>query len=44
MIFTMDCERTVFTNGYVAIADGLIDSVGKAEDCNYIADENVGGD
>jgi 5-methylthioadenosine/S-adenosylhomocysteine deaminase len=44
MIFTMDCERTVFTNGYVAITDGLIDSVGKAEDCNYIADENVGGD
>ena len=34
MVVSMDVERNVFTNGYVAITDGLIVSVGDAKRCD----------
>jgi 5-methylthioadenosine/S-adenosylhomocysteine deaminase len=43
-VISMDPERRVFLDGYVAIADGKIVAVGPTRDCNYEADEVLGGD
>ena len=43
MVVSMDVERNVFTNGYVAITDGLIVSVGDAKRCDYVGAEELGG-
>ena len=44
MVVSMDVERNVFTNGYVAITDGLIVSVGDAKRCEYVGTEELGGE
>ena len=44
MVVSMDVERNVFTNGYVAITDGIIVSVGDQQDCDYVGNEDLGGD
>ena len=44
MVVSMDVERNVFTNGYVAITDGLIVSVGDAKRCDYVGTEELGGE
>ncbi len=44
MVITMDPERNVFTNGYLAITDGRIISVGSARNCEYRGAEELGGE
>ena len=44
MVVSMDPKRNVFTNGYVAITDGLIVDVGDVEKCDYAGHEEFGGD
>ena len=44
MVVSMDIERNVFTNGYVAITDGLIVDVGDVSECDYIGQQELGGD
>ena len=44
MVVSMDINRNVFTNGYVAITDGLIVDVGDCNDCDYVGQEELGGD
>ena len=43
-LITMDADRKVYMDGYVAISNGTIVSVGKSEDCEYKGDEEFGGD
>ena len=43
-LITMDADRKVYMDGYVAINNGTIVSVGKSEDCEYKGDEEFGGD
>lgn len=42
MVFTMDEERRVFTQGFVAVKDGKILEVGADDDCDYTAGEVCG--
>ena len=44
MIVSMDAERRVFSNGYVAIQSGRIVDVGPATLCEWTASETIGGD
>lgn len=44
MIFTMDAERRVFTNGFVAIRNGRILATGSIDSCTYEAKEEIGGE
>ena len=44
MIITMDEERNVYMDGYVAIDAGRIRAVGPSKTCNFSADEEIGGD
>ena len=38
-VITMDEDRHVYLNGYVAIENGVILAVGSSEDCQVKADE-----
>jgi predicted amidohydrolase YtcJ len=38
-VITMDPERQVFMDGYVAIGDGKVLAAGPAGDCEYQANE-----
>ncbi len=42
-VISMDAQRRVFLDGYVAIADGKVLAIGPASDCKYQAEEVVGG-
>lgn len=42
-VITMDNQRRVFTNGYVAIKDGKIAGVGQDKDCNFEAKDTISG-
>ena len=44
VVFTIDPQRRVFTNGYVAVKDGRIVDVGSASDCDWKATETLEGD
>ncbi len=43
-VITMDENRHVYLDGYVAIENGVIVAVGSSEDCQVKADEDLGGD
>lgn len=43
-VFTMDPDRRVFSDGFVAVADGKVIGVGSSGDCDYSASETIGGD
>ena len=43
-VITMDPERRALLDGYVAIKDGVIVGVGPAKDCDFKADDEIGGD
>ena len=43
MVITMNPDRDVFTDGFVAIADGRVAAVGSSGQCDYSASEEVGG-
>ncbi len=40
-ILTIDPERRVFTDGYLAVKDGRILSIGEDKDCTFTADETI---
>ena len=40
-VITMDDERRVYTNGYVAFADGKVNAVGPMSDCDTVATETI---
>ena len=42
-VVTMDSERRVYLDGFVAIAAGKIVATGRARDCDYVAKETVAG-
>lgn len=44
MVFTMDAERRVFTDGYVAVSGSRIVGVGPRGECDFTATEELGGD
>ena len=43
IVISMDENRRVFMDGYVAINDGKIESVGAFSECEYESDNNLGG-
>ena len=43
-VITMDPERHAYLDGYVAVQDGLIVGAGSATDCDFEADDEIGGD
>ena len=43
-VITMDEDRRVYLDGYVAIENGVIVAVGSSKDCQVEADEDLGGD
>jgi 5-methylthioadenosine/S-adenosylhomocysteine deaminase len=43
-VFTMDAQRHVYTDGFVALAQGKIVGVGSNSDCEFTASEEVGGE
>mgnify|MGYP003319692385 FL=1 len=43
-VITMDEDRRVYLDGYVAIENGVIVAVGSSKDCQVKADEDLGGD
>ena len=44
MVVTMNVNRDVYTDGYVAIKDGLVLSTGPSSQCDFEATENLEGD
>lgn len=44
MVITMNPDRDVYTDGYLAIKDGLITGAGRNEDCQFDADDERGGE
>jgi hypothetical protein len=44
MVITMNSDRDVYTDGYVAISDGRIVETGLSSQCNFKADDEIGGD
>lgn len=44
IVITVDADRRVFQNGYVAIKDGRVAEIGEAADCNWKATETLEGD
>ena len=43
IVISMNPERDVYLDGYIAIDGGLIQAVGPASECEYISDNNLGG-
>jgi 5-methylthioadenosine/S-adenosylhomocysteine deaminase len=43
MVISMNPNRDVYTDGYVAITDGRITAVGTADECTFEAREELGG-
>ena len=44
MVITMNADRDVFVDGYVAITDGQVAAVGTSSECEYSGTEELGGD
>ena len=44
IVISMDENRRVFMDGYVAINNGKIESVGAYSECIYQSDTNLGGE
>ena len=44
IVISMDQERHVFLDGYVAVNKGIIESVGSISECKYESDNQLGGD
>ncbi|MCS5574804.1 MAG: hypothetical protein NZ789_17895, partial [Pseudomonadales bacterium] len=44
MVITMNPGRDVYTDGYLAIRDGLIVGAGSNNSCEFVGEEETGGD
>ena len=44
MVITMNPDRDVYTDGYLAIKDGLVVGAGTNDGCEFVGEEETGGD